>query len=106
MKKLFMANFIVVVMLLQASVSFADDSWESTGPTAEDILSATKVENLAAKGSREEKLISAVKNGDLKNVETFITAGTDLEARNNEDMTSLMIAATKGFTDIAAILTQ
>ena len=101
MKKLFMANFIVVVMLLQASVSFADDSWESTGPTAEDILSATKVENLAAKGSREEKIISAVKNGDLKNVETFIAAGAGLEARDAEDMTALMTAATRGHTDIA-----
>ena len=78
--------------------------WEPTGPTRKDIQAATKVENLAAKGSREDKLISAVKNGDLKNVETLIAAGAGLEARDNENMTALMIAAKKGYTDIASKL--
>ncbi len=95
---------MVVGLFLEVGVSFAADHWELRGPTAEDILAATKVENLAAKGSREDKLISAVKNGDLKNVETFIAASAGLEARDNEDMTALMIAAKKGYTDIASKL--
>ena len=95
---------MVVGLFLEAGVSFAADCWESTGPTAEDIRSATKVANLAAKGSREDKLISAVKNGDLKNVKTLIAAGAGLEARDNENMTALMRAAEKGYSDIARIL--
>jgi ankyrin repeat protein len=95
---------MVVGLFLEAGVSFAADGWEPTGPTAEDIRAATKVEKLAAKGSREDKLISAVKNGDLKNVETCIAAGADLEARDNENMTALMRAAEKGYSDIARIL--
>ena len=112
MKKLFfIAGFMVVGLLLQVGIGFArdnfadkgqnildainsykpDSNWKPTGPTAEDILAATKVENLAAKGSREEKLINAVKNGDLKNVKTLIAAGADLEARDKENMTALMI---------------
>ncbi len=81
-----------------------DDGWESTGPTAEDIQAATKVEKLAAKGSLEDKLISAVKNGDLKNVQNFIAAGAGLDARDNEDMTALMRAADRGYFDIARVL--
>jgi len=105
MKKLFfITGFMVVGLLLEVGVSFATDSWKPTGPTAEDILSATKVENLAAKGSREEKLISAVKSGDLKDVDASIAAGAGLEARDNQNMTPLMIAAKKGFTDIASKL--
>lgn len=104
MKKLFIANFIVVGLFLGAGISFAADGWEPTGPTAEDILSDTKVENLAIKGSREEKLINAVKNGDLKNVETLIAEGAALEARDAEDMTALMIAAKKGHADITSKL--
>lgn len=98
-------NILMVVgLFLEVGVSFADYHWQPTGPTAEDIQAATKVKNLAVKGSREDKLISAVKNGDLKNVETLIAAGVDLEARDNENMTALMIAAKKGDTDIASKL--
>jgi ankyrin repeat protein len=124
MKKIFfIAVFMVVGLFLEVVASSAclnagqaenilnriakepkSDGWEPTGPTAEDILSATKVEKLAVKGSLEDKLINAVKNGDLKNVEAFIVAGADLEARDNEDMTALMRAAEKGHTDIFRIL--
>lgn len=119
----FTKNILMVLcLLLQVGVSFADCSaildriskeesnpgsnnhWEHNGPTREDILAATKVENLAAKGSQEYELINAVKNSDLKNVETLIAAGTGLEARDNENMTVLMIAAKKGYTDIASRL--
>lgn len=97
---------MVVGLFLEVGVSFSADSWtwNPTGPTAEDIRSATEVENLAAKGSPEDKLINAVKNGDLKKVETFIAAGVGLEARDNEDMTALMRAAQKGYSDIVKIL--
>ncbi len=95
---------MVVGLFLEVGVSFAADHWEPTGPTREDIQAANKVENLAAKGSREDKLISAVINGDLKNVETLIAAGAGLEVRDNENMTALMIAAKKGYTDIASRL--
>src|SRR5689334_22732239 len=101
MKRLFfIASFMVMGLFLEVCVSFADYHWKSTGPTAEDIQAATKVKNLAAKGSREDKLISAVKNGDLKSVETFIAAGAGLEARDNGDRTALMRAAEKGYSDI------
>lgn len=115
---------MIVGLLPQAGMSFArndqaedaqrilnrikseprDDHWEPTGPTVEDIRAATKAENQAAKGSREDKLISAVKKGDLKNVKTFISSGADLEARDNENMTALMRAAEKGYADIVRIL--
>ena len=75
--------------------------WEPSGPTAENIEASTKVENLAAKGSPEDKLLNAVKNGDLKTVEALIAACTNLEARNNENLTALLLAAKKGYTDIA-----
>src|SRR5262249_24762570 len=54
--------------------------------------------------SREEKLINAVKNCDLKNVETLIASGAGLEARDNGDRTALMRAAEKGYSDIVIIL--
>ena len=82
------------------------ERWEKSGPTCEDILAATKVENLAAKESREDKLINAVKNGDLESVEDLIAEGADLdlEAKDDNDMTALMIAAKKGYTDIVSRL--
>ena len=81
----FIKNILMVLgLLLQVGASFASDAdeaqailgrinkskstsnWEPTGPTFEDIEAATKVENLAAKGSQEDKLITALKNGDLE----------------------------------------
>jgi ankyrin repeat protein len=79
-------------------------SWEHNGPTSEDIKKATQIKNLAAKGSLEEKLINAVKCGDLKDVEISIAQGVNLEARDNSDMTALMIAADRGYSDIVKIL--
>jgi len=90
-------------LLLQVGIGFATD-WEPTGPTLEDIQASTKVENLAVKGSPEDTLLSALKNGDLKNVETLVAACTGLEARDNENMTALMLAARKGYTDIVSKL--
>lgn len=97
---------MVVGLSLEVGVSFAADSidWENMGPTAEHIMWATKVENLAAKGSREETLINAAKNGDHKNIAALIAAGADLEARDNQDRTALMRAAEKGYSDVVRIL--
>jgi ankyrin repeat protein len=121
-KTLFIAVFMVVGLMQQVCMGIVhlnaeqaqnilnriseptSDDWEPTGPTAEDIRSATKVEKQAVKGSLEDKLINAVKNGDLKNVEAFIAAGADLEARDNQDMTALMRAAEKGHSDIFRVL--
>jgi ankyrin repeat protein len=124
MKKLFFITGFMVVGL-QVGIGFArgndwankgqnianavnsykpDSNWKPTGPTAEDILAATKVKNLAAKGSLEDKLISAVQNGDLKNIKTLIAAGAGLEARDNGDRTALMRAAEKGSADVTRIL--
>ena len=94
----------ILARIRKAKSDPKSNHWEATGPTREDILAATKVENPAAKGSQEDKLISAVKNGDLKNVEALIAAGAGLEARDHENMTVLMIAAKKGSTDIASRL--
>jgi ankyrin repeat protein len=131
MKKIFfIACFMVVGLLLQVGLGFAHrdpkefaeqgasilkriereqgnpeaHTWKPSGPTVEDIQAATKVENLAVKGSREDKLISAVKIGDFKKVKTFIAAGAGLEARDNENMTALMRAAENGYSDIVSIL--
>ena len=95
---------MVVGLLLQVGIGFADDPWERTGPTKEDIMAATRVENRAAKGSREDKLINAAKNGDHKNIATLIAAGVGLEARDNQDRTALMRAAEKGYSDVVRIL--
>lgn len=104
MKKIFfIAGFMVVGLFLETGVIFANDGWEPTGPTVEDIRAATKVETLAAKGSREEKLINAAKIGDLNKVKT-LAAGAVLEARDNENMTALMRAAEKGYSDIVSVL--
>lgn len=122
----FTKNILMVLsLLLQVGVSFTASSneaqrilnrvrkekssresyhWEPSGPTGADIRAATKVENLAAKGGLDDQLISAVKNGDLKNVEALISAGAGLEARDDKAMTVLMIAARKGYPDIASRL--
>ena len=92
-------NFSVSINTIDAiKMLWLLHNWKPTGPTVEDIRAATKAENPAAKGSQEDKLISAVKNGDLQNVKTFISAGAGLEARDNENMTALMRAAEKGLT--------
>ena len=116
----FIKNILMVVgLLLHVGIDFAGSvgqailnrieqersypksgQWEDSGPTLEDIMVATKVENQAAKESKEYKLISAVKNGDLKSVEALITEGAALEARDDQNMTPLMIAAKIGNTDI------
>jgi ankyrin repeat protein len=105
MKKLFfIAGFMAVGLFLEVGVSFAADRWEPTGPTAEDIRAATKVENLAAKGSREDKLISAIIDGDSKAVKAHIAAGANVNARDGDNKTALMRAAEKGYTDIVRVL--
>ena len=109
MKKLFsVANFVLVGLLLHVGIGSTRvlnaKDWKSTGPTEEDILAATRVDNLAARGSREESLINAAKNGDHKNIATLIAAGANLEAKDNQDRTALMRAAEKGYSDIARIL--
>lgn len=125
MKKLFFITSFMVVGLLQVGIGFArnngsaeegqnilarleweqnDPAWKPTGPTEENILAATRVDNLAAKGSREETLINAAKNGDHKNIGKLIAAGVGLEARDNQDRTALMRAAEKGYSDVVRIL--
>ena len=88
--------------------------WESNGPTPADILSSKLSPmrvcpevQVAAKGSLEDQLTSAVKDNDLNNVERLIAAGANLEAGDREDysnLNALMIAASKGYADIAAKL--
>lgn len=78
--------------------------WEPSGPTEENIKASTKVDNQATKGSPEDKLLNALEKGDLKTVEALIEACTNLEARNNENLTALLVAAKKGYTDIASKL--
>ena len=83
----------------------ATSNWQPSGPTAANILAATKVENLAAKGSREENIIDAAKNGDHKKIEELIAqGGADLEAKDNQNRTALMRAAEKGYFEVVRIL--
>ena len=93
-----------ILQRIQEMEKMPASEWESTGPTREDILAANKIENRATEGSPEEKLIHAVKSGDLKNVEALLDKGVDLEATDNEDMTALMIAVQKGYIDIVKAL--
>lgn len=127
MRKLFsIPSFMIVGFFFQVGLGFAccdskqaqailerfqrfkdnpeDHSWKPVTPTIEDIQAANKVENLASKGSCEEKLIIAVKSGDFKNVEALISEGVSFEARDDENMTPLMIAASKGYVGIATKL--
>ena len=122
----FTKNILMVLgLLLQVCVSFAafsdegqaildrirkeesnteSNHWEPTGPTREDILAATKVENLSAKGSLEDQLISAVKNGDLKNVEALINAGAHVDATDRYNCTALFHAIDVGHAEIVKLL--
>ncbi len=104
----FTKNILVILgLLLQVGVSFAGSSqgsrildrvhkeksintsdWEHNGPTREDILCVTKVENLG----RENNLISAAKNGNLKSVEAFIVAGADVNDNDSSGWTVLEYA--------------
>lgn len=96
---------MLVGLFLHVGIGFADDSnWIPTGPTEEDIMAATAVERPAVKGSSEEALIKAATEGDLKKIATLITAGTDLEARDNQNRTALMRAAEKGHSEVARAL--
>lgn len=100
---------MIVGLFLQVGTAFAFE-----GPTRADILAGKlfamrvgpKVQ-VAAEGSLEDQLISAVKDNDVNNVERLIAAGANLEAGDREDfsnLNALMIAATKGYTDIATKL--
>ncbi len=92
---------MVIGLLLHVD---AKSDWERSGPTAENIRAATRVDNLAAQGSREDKIIDAAKKGDHKTIATLIVAGADLEARDSQGRTALMRAAEKGYADIVRIL--
>ena len=46
----------------------------------------------------------SLKNGNLENVKTLIAEDAGLEARDNKDMTALMWAAEKGYSDIVRLL--
>ena len=93
-----------IVAALKRFDGKSDSNWQSTGPTEEDILASTRIDNLAAKGSLEEKIIHAAQNGDYKNIVTLIVPGADIEARDNQDRTALMRAAEKGYCQVVKIL--
>lgn len=52
----------------------------------------------------EDKLRSAVVNGDSEGVKTHIAAGANVDARDRNKQTALIIAAEKGNADIVRIL--
>lgn len=86
------------------NITTSKSDWKSTGPTEEDIRSATRFKNLAAKGSREEQIIEAAQKGDQTKIISLITAEVDLEARDSQDRTALMRAAEKGYAEIVKVL--
>lgn len=88
-------------LLLQVGACFTGEDNNPYGFKSEYFEAAFKVENLATKGSQEEKLLNAVKNGDIERVKALIGAGANLKARDSEDFTALMIAAKNGYTEIA-----
>ena len=82
----------------------AQSDWVSSGPTKEDILAADKINNVATKGSFEEKIIHAAKDGDHKSVEKLIVAGVNIKAKNDQGRTALMAAAERGNSKIVTML--
>lgn len=54
--------------------------------------------------SGENKLMSAVVNGDLKAVKALIAGGANVNAAHKNGVTVLIEAAARGYTDIAGIL--
>ena len=52
----------------------------------------------------EAKLLDAVRSGDIREVRKFLKKGADVNAKTNIGLTSLHAAATKGHTEIAALL--
>lgn len=81
-----------------------DNNWKPTGPSEEDILAVTKVKDRVVKGSLEDKLMSAIANGDSKAAKTHIAAGANVNARDEGNKTVLMRAAAKGHADIVKVL--
>ena len=53
---------------------------------------------------RDGKLLQAVSDGEFIKVKELIAEGADVNAKNNEEWTALMIATTTGNTDIAKLL--
>ena len=51
-----------------------------------------------------DKLIDAVKNGDIKNVRELLAKGADVGAKSNFDVTALHEAALKGYVEVAKVL--
>ncbi len=104
----FASNGRAILNRIEAEASQSDDyDWENSGPTAEDIragLEAAKVKTLADKGSLEDKLMSAVKNGDLENVKDLIAAGADVNVKDSLNCTVLAHAVYKDNAEIVKLL--
>lgn len=105
MKQLFfIAGFMTAGLFLEIGVSFANGAWKHLEVTDEHVMASTRVKNPSIKGSLEEQLINAAKNNNTEKLKALIKAGASLEARDNNDMTALMYAADKGYSNIARIL--
>ena len=60
----------------------------------------------AAYGDNNSKLLKAAIAGHAAQVERLLTKGADVEARDQDGMTALMTAESKGHTEVVRILKQ
>ena len=77
----------------RAGIAEAASVGSVAGATPEDVKIKNKVQ-----------LISSVSNGDIASVLTLIQAGVDVKATDNDGMTLLHLASSKGHTEVAKLL--
>ena len=71
----------------------------------ENMVNATKLTQMQQK-ELNDKLIDAVKNGDIKNVRELIENGADVNAKDKNRWTALHEAALNGNIDAAKFLIE
>ena len=69
----------------------------------ETMVNATKLTHMQ-QDELNDKLIDAVKNGDIKNVRELIENGADVNAKDKNNETAVEIAIRRGYHQIAELI--